>query len=324
MRRITSSMLATAMARPTWTCAVSRALFSRIFGAPRDDGSSRNSRNAHQHVAQRQQLRLAAVERDHVGAEARLQRGEAPQLVQHHIGDRVALQLDHDPHAVAVALVAQVRDAFDLLLAHEFGDAFDQRRLVDLIRDLADDQRLAVLAKGFGPDLSPHDDGAAPGGIGRADAGAAENRAAGREIRTEDDLHQLFDVHVGLGHQREDGVDGLAEIVRRDVGRHADGDAAGAVDEQIGKRAGRTDGSSFLLVVVGTEIDGVLVEILEQRHRNLFEPRLGVSHRRGAVAVDRAEIALSVDQRQAHREILRHAHHRVIDRDCRHADDTCR
>ena len=32
----------------------------------------------------------------------------------------------------------------------------------------------------------------------------------------------------------------------------------------------------------------------------------------GAIAVDRAEIALPVDQRQAHGKILRHAHHRVI------------
>ncbi len=40
----------------------------------------------------------------------------------------------------------------------------------------------------------------------------------------------------------------------------------------------------------------------------------GVAHRRGRIAVDRAEIALPVDQRHAHREVLRHAHQRVVDR----------
>ena len=42
---------------------------------------------------------------------------------------------------------------------------------------------------------------------------------------------------------RPGSIDHFAQIVRRDVGRHADGDAAGAVDQQIGKRAGRTTGS---------------------------------------------------------------------------------
>jgi hypothetical protein len=44
------------------------------------------------------------------------------------------------------------------------------------------------------------------------------------------------------------------------------------------------------------------------------QPRLGVAHRRGIIAVDIAEIALAVDQRVAQREILGEADHRVIDR----------
>ena len=47
---------------------------------------------------------------------------------------------------------------------------------------------------------------------------------------------------------------------------------------------------------------------------DLGEPALGVAHGRRRIAVDRAEIALPVDQRQAHGEILRHAHQRVVDR----------
>ena len=48
--------------------------------------------------------------------------------------------------------------------------------------------------------------------------------------------------------------------------------------------------------------------------RDLAQAHLGVAHRRRRIAVDRAEIALPVDQRQAHGEILRHAHQRVVDR----------
>ena len=51
------------------------------------------------------------------------------------------------------------------------------------------------------------------------------------------DLHQLVQRRVRIGDQRQRGVDDLARIVRRDVGRHADGDAVAAVDQQVGELA---------------------------------------------------------------------------------------
>ena len=92
---------------------------------------------------------------------------------------------------------------------------------------------------------------------------------------------------------------------------------------RFGKRAGRTVGSLLALVVVRLEVDRVLVDVGEQRVGDLGEPRLGVAHGRRRIAVHRAEVALPVDQRQAHREVLRHAHQRVVDRACRRAGDTC-
>ena len=119
---------------------------------------------------------------------------------------------------------------------------------------------------------------------------------------------------AGIVDQRDAGVDHLAEIVRRDVGRHADRDAAGAVDQKIGKARRQHHRLALGIVVIGLEIDGVLVEILDQRAGDAFEAHFGVAHGRRRIAVDRAEVALPVDQRQAHGEILRHAHQRVVDR----------
>ena len=70
---------------------------------------------------------------------------------------------------------------------------------------------------------------------------------------------------LGIVDQRAAGVDQLAEIVRRDVGRHADGDAARAVDQQVG--IGRRQDRRLLLalVVVRLELDRVLVDVGEQR-----------------------------------------------------------
>jgi hypothetical protein len=61
-------------------------------------------------------------------------------------------------------------------------------------------------------------------------------------------------------------------------------------------------------------IDRVLVDGLEHRLRHRREPALGVAHRRRVIAVDIAEIPLTVDQRIALREILREAHQRVVNR----------
>ena len=149
--------------------------------------------------------------------------------------------------------------------------------------------------------------------IGGADAGAAEDDAAGRKIRSRHDRVELVDAERRIVDQRDGGVDDLAEIVRRDVGRHADCDAAGAVDQQVRETRRQHHRLALGTVVVFLEVDGVLVEIFQQRVGHLLEPHLGVAHGRRRIAVDRAEIALPVDQRQAHGEILRHAHQRVVD-----------
>ena len=106
----------------------------------------------------------------------------------------------------------------------------------------------------------------------------------------------------------------LAGIVRRDIGRHADGDAGGAVGEQVGE-IGREHRRLLLApVVIGAEIDGVLVDAVEQLRGDLGQPRLGVAVGGGVIAVDIAEIALPVDQRIADGEILGEAGERVVDR----------
>ena len=288
-------------------------LAEQMAGAAGDDLLAERDKGG-DHVAQGHQLGPAAVQRQHVDAKARLQRGVAVELVQHDVGHGIALQLDDDPHAVAVALVAQLGDAFDELVAHAFGDALDQLRLVDLIGDLGEDDRLAVLADLLDMRFCPQDHRAAAGLVGGVAAGPADDDPAGRKIRRRHVFHQFFDGDGTIVEIGAAGVDDLAEIVRRDVGRHADRDALGAVDQEVREAGRQYLGLVLGLVVIGLEIDGVVVEVVEQRIGDAREPRLGVAIGRRRIAVHRAEIALAVDQRQAHRKILRHPHHRVVDR----------
>ena len=79
-----------------------------------------------------------------------------------------------------------------------------------------------------------------------------------------------------------------------------------------GRRAGSSSGLGRRAVVVGHEVDGAFVDLVEQQARDRVQARLGVAHRRRAVAVAAAEVALAVDQRIAQAEVLRHAHERVV------------
>ena len=163
---------------------------------------------------------------------------------------------------------------------------------------------------------------AAAGQVGLLDALAADDVAAGGEVGPGHELEQLALLLrqrrrlVGLRalDRPDHGVDHLAHVVRRDVRRHADGDAGRSVDQQVRERR-RQDGRLFGgLVVVRDEVDGLLVEIRHHLVAERLEPRLGVPHRRRRVAVDRSEVALAVDERRAHVEVLRQADERVVDR----------
>ncbi len=69
-----------------------------------------------------EQARLAVDQRDHVHAEAVLQLRQLEEVVLDDLGDLAALQLDDDAHAGLVRLVAQIRDAVELLVADELAD----------------------------------------------------------------------------------------------------------------------------------------------------------------------------------------------------------
>ena len=78
-----------------------------------------------QHLLERHDARDAVDERQHDDAEADLQLGVLVELVQHHLRDGVALELDDDVDAVAVGAVVDVADLGKLLVAHELAELLE-------------------------------------------------------------------------------------------------------------------------------------------------------------------------------------------------------
>ena len=65
--------------------------------------------------------------------------GVPVELIEHDIGVDFAPDLDDHAHSVAVRFVAEIGDPLDAFVARELGDVLDHARLVDLVRDLGND-----------------------------------------------------------------------------------------------------------------------------------------------------------------------------------------
>src|SRR6266480_4308199 len=250
---------------------------------------------------------LAVDQRHHVHAEAVLQLGQLEQIVEDDLGDFAALELDHHAHAGFVGLVAQVGYSVELFLAHQLADAREQRRLVHLIGKLVDDDRLApalfdVLDVRAGSDY----DAPAAGAIAFAHALGAVDDSGGGKVGRRNVLDQLVDRQLRIVEQGKTSSDDLGQVVRRNIGRHPHRDARRAVDQQIRNPRRKNRGLELLAVVIRHEIDRLLVDIGQHLRGNLFQPAFGVSIGGRGVTVDRAEVALSVDQRITKGKILHH------------------
>ena len=109
-----------------------------------------------QQVEQAEFARLAGDDREQDHAERFLHLRELEKFVEDDLRLFVALHFNDDAHAVAVAFVANVADAFDLLVLNQVGDVLDQAGFVDLIGQLGDDDVLAVFAALLDGGLGAH------------------------------------------------------------------------------------------------------------------------------------------------------------------------
>ena len=100
---------------------------------------------------------------------------------------------------------------------------------------------------------------------------------------------------MGVVHQCDTCVHDLGEVVWWNVGRHAHGDAIGAVYQQV-RNLGRKDNwLDGCVVEVGDEIDGVFVNVGQQLFGDLGHAGFGVTVGRRGITVDRAKVPLAVD-----------------------------
>ena len=292
-------------------------LVQQVLGTPDDDIDLVRDVVA-QHLVQAQGARHPVDDGEHVHAEAGLQLRVLEQIVQHDARHGVPLQGDHDAQADAVGgFVVDPGDTRDLALVRLLGDAEHQVVLVYLVGQLGDHDDLPVALL-LDAGHAAHSDGPAAGCVGILDALVTDDEAGGGEVGTLDVAHARLEGgrlvgFVVLQHP-EDGVTEFGEVVRRDVGGHADGDTARTVHQEV-RHPGREDHRfKVLAVVVRLEVDGVGSDVPHHLHSQRGEAALGVTHGGRAVVAAGSEVALPVDERVAHRPGLGHADQSVVDR----------
>ena len=265
------------------------------------------------------------------GLEAGVGEQRADEIV---LVDAAGLRLEHDAHRRVLARLVAHRVEhrqhggleLRLLGAHRLLAGLHLRigELLDLLehllragagRQLGDHELPLAARQVLDLPQRAHLQAAAAGGVGGANlVGAADHLAAAGIVRPGHVAGQLVVGKLRVADQRHRGAGHLAQVVRRHLGGQAHCDAAGAVQQHEGQPRRELLRLLGGAVVVRDELDRALVDLVEQQARDGREARLGVAHRRRAVAVARAEVALAVDQRVAQREVLRHAHERVVRR----------
>ena len=284
-------------------------------------------------VLQIAQAWLAVDQGHHVHAEGVLQLRLFVQIVQHHFGHFAALELNHQAHTGFVRFVLDVADAFELFLVHQLGHALLQRFFIHLVGQLIDDDGLALAPVNvLEVHLGPHHHAATAGAVAVLDTLNTVNDPGGREVWGGNDFHQLVNRCLWRVQQVQASIDHFIQVVRRNVGGHPHRNTRAAIDQQAGQAGGQHQGLVFAAVVVGAKVHGLFVDVGQHFVGNFRQANFRVTHRCRVITIDRAEVALAIDQHVAQRKILRHAHDGVVHRYVavrvvftNHVtDDTCR
>ncbi len=146
-----------------------------------------------QELLEREDLRLVVEHPEEDDAEGGPHLGHLVEIVLNDLGHCVSFELDDDADPFAVGFVAEVGNALEALVLDEGRNLFDEPGLVDLVRQLIDDDRRPLALFGLadtGPRLHAND--AAPGCVGVVDPLASEYVTRSRKVRARHEVHQIL------------------------------------------------------------------------------------------------------------------------------------
>ena len=85
--------------------------------------------------------------------------------------------------------------------------------------------------------------------------------------------------------------------MRRDIRRHADGDARGTIGEQVRESRRKNDRLFHLAIKVGLKVDRLAIDIAKQLFCEASKASFRISIGRCGIAIDRAKVTLTIHER---------------------------
>ncbi len=224
--------------------------------------------------------------------------------------DAIGSRHDHESSGILVVrFVAQVFHQRQLFRQHLRRDLLQHPRAAHLVGKRRDDDVAVFLLI-----TGAHAQRAVASRVHGSDVlGRRDDLRFGGKVRTLDMLAEIDERRFRLLQQAHASCRHFPQIVGRNVGRHADGDAGGAVQQHVGQTRGQHGGLVQGAVEIRHPIHGALAKLRQQHSSEAGETRLRVAHGgEGFRIVHRAPVSLPVDERITKRERLRHEHHGVV------------
>ena len=89
---------------------------------------------------------------------------------------------------------------------------------------------------------------------------------------------EFFVSQIGVFQQGDGAFDHLAQIVRRNIGGHPDGNASGSIEQNIGQARRQGDGLLHRAIKVVLPLDRALAQLAEQRFAIGRQLGFGIAH----------------------------------------------
>ena len=118
------------------------------------------------------------------------------------------------------------------------------------------------------------------------------------------ELGRLDECHAGIGH--------FAQIVTWNFSGQTHRNATGTVHQHKGQTRWQLPRLFGRAIVVGNEVNSALVYLIQQQGGDFGKPCFCVAHGRSAIAIATAKVALSINERVALAEVLRHANQCIV------------
>ena len=152
-----------------------------------------------------------------------LQHAVTVELVEYDFGLGIPLNLKNNAQSRATRFIADIGESVDRLVPNQFGYFFQQIGLVYQEGYFADHNDLATILECFnirpGPDINQ----SSPCPISLLNPTHAINDPSGGKIGGFDILHKFGDRNLGIINQCLEPTGDFAQIVRRNLGGHTDG-----------------------------------------------------------------------------------------------------